>query len=141
MKSILLAALIVAAGTSLAWAADPPNVTGVWKSNGDMVAARYGKGPYFDPAKPTLYRDENVISYRIDVQDGRAFAGVVIGTGGKEAALAGVFQADGRSFLFSDSFGSGLGSFSDGRIELCWTDSLPDYVSAACGTFSHAPAR
>ncbi|QRG08255.1 hypothetical protein EZH22_08110 [Xanthobacter dioxanivorans] len=140
MKTIIAAALILGAASAAAGAAEPPKVVGTWKSNGDMAAARFGKGPFFDPAKPTLYKDENVISYRIELQQGRAFAGVVVGSGGKEAALAGVFQADGRSFIFSDAFGSGFGSVADGVIELCWTDSLPDYVSAACGSFKPVPA-
>lgn len=134
MKRIFAAALLLTAGALTAHAADAPRVVGNWTSNGDMAAARMGKGPFFDPTKLTLYKGEKVISYRIEVQDGRAFAGMVIGTGGKEAPFAGVFQMDGKNFIFSDSFGSGT---VDGtRIELCWADSLPDYVSAACGTFT-----
>ncbi|MFG1189694.1 hypothetical protein [Xanthobacter flavus] len=136
MKKLFAAALLLAAGTLTAHAADAPRVVGNWTSNGDMAAARMGKGPFFDPTKLTLYNGEKVISYRIEVQDGRAFAGVVIGTGGKEAPFAGVFQMDGKSFIFSDSFGSGFGTVDGTRIELCWADSLPDYVSAACGTFT-----
>ncbi|GLI20859.1 hypothetical protein GGQ86_001049 [Xanthobacter flavus] len=136
MKTIFGGALLLAAGTLTAHAADAPPVVGSWTSNGDMAAARMGKGPFFDPTKLTLYKGEKVISYRIEVQDGRAFAGVVIGTGGKEAPFAGVFQMDGKNFIFSDSFGSGFGTVDGTRIELCWADSLPDYVSAACGTFT-----
>lgn len=136
---IIGAALLAACGSFAAAAAEPPKVVGTWKSNGDMAAARYGKGPFFDPTKPTLYKEEAVISYRIDAQDGRAFTGVVVGTGGKEAAFAGVFRLDGKNFIFSDAFGSGFGSIDGGVIELCWTDSLPDYVSAACGSFTHVP--
>lgn len=136
MERVFAATLVLAAGTLTAHAADAPRVVGSWTSNGDMAAARMGKGPFFDPSKLTLYRDEKVISYRIEMQDGRAFAGVVIGSGGKEAPFAGVFQMDGKRFIFSDSFGSGSGTVDGTRIELCWADNLPDYVSAACGTFT-----
>ncbi|UJX47450.1 hypothetical protein [Xanthobacter sp. YC-JY1] len=140
MKKLFAAALLLAAGTLTAHAADAPRVVGNWTSNGDMAAARMGKGPFFDPSKLTLYNGEKVISYRIEVQDGRAFAGV-IGTGDKEAPVTGVFQMDGKNFIFSDSFGSGFGTVDGTRIELCWADSLPDYVSAAsvCA-FTRRPA-
>ncbi|MFG1209933.1 hypothetical protein, partial [Xanthobacter flavus] len=96
-----------------------------------MAAARMGKGPFFDPSKLTLYNGEKVISYRIEVQDGRAFAGV-IGTGDKEAPVTGVFQLDGKNFIFSDSFGPASPP---------WTEQESNCAGpTACRTTSQPPA-
>src|SRR5262249_57863624 len=71
-------------------------------------------------------------SYTFDAQDGAAFSGMSKGPSGKSRYVVGVFRLDGKSFVMSTTNGSAAGEVEGDRIEMCWTDNIPDFIGAGC---------
>ena len=123
--------------TSAGFAADIPNMVGTWKPTGDLAAAFAGAYPVSEKklASPIFDAKGNQWTLRIDVQDGRAFAGVSIGPDGKEFTLAGVLRADLKRFVYSNDRGIASGEVMGDTIEVCWTDVIEKVAGASCGTY------
>ena len=137
MRLLALAALLTAAATP-ALAAEPFNILGTWVPV-SHAAARIGTAPtgaYDTAVKPSLVRDIALAwSYTFDKQDGAAFSGVSNGPKGKSVIAVGVFRMDGQRFVLSTEDGSATGEVTGDEIEVCWTDTVPNYIAAKCTTY------
>jgi len=116
-----------------ALADQPVSIVGTWVPV-EHASARTGSSPYYGATtRPTLTTSMAAAwSYTFDSQDGRVFAGTASGPKGGSEAVVGVFRHDGRRFVISTDSGSGDGEVEDDGLEICWTDSVANYVAASC---------
>jgi hypothetical protein len=137
MRPLVLAFLFAGLSTT-ALAAEPFNILGTWVPV-SHAAARIGTAPtgaYDTAVKPSLVRDIALAwSYTFDKQDGAAFSGVSNGPKGKSVIAVGVFRMDGQRFVLSTEDGSATGEVTGDEIEVCWTDTVPNYIAAKCTTY------
>ncbi|MFG1428276.1 hypothetical protein [Roseixanthobacter glucoisosaccharinicivorans] len=143
MRSAGVAAAVLLVLLGPAYAADAPNIVGLWTpvehagSNlsiapMDDMRLRVDT-PHFSNRPGT-----EAWSVRIDTQSGRAFGGAVVSKGGKEQVLLGTFRSDGKRVVYATDFSSGDGEVSADSMELCWVDSVPNYIATACTTYERA---
>ena len=111
------------------------NMLGSWTPV-TAASARVGTSEVYNA--PTLVMEKATAQpwgYSIDQQDGAAFSGTANGPNGKKHVIVGVFRMDGTRFVFSSDTGSGTGEVVDqNHIEVCFTDTIPDFITASCST-------
>lgn len=144
MLGAALAACVIGAVLP-AQAADAPNLVGQWtalETSGSSVVVT----PMDQMSKPA---DASVMAsrpsgeswdVRIDAQDGRALAGVLISRGGKEQALLGTLRLDGKRLVIATDFSAGSGELEGDTMELCWVDLIPNYIATSCTVYKRAKA-
>jgi hypothetical protein len=49
--------------------------------------------------------------------------------------IVGVFRLDGKRFVTSTVRGSAAGELMGDRLEICWTDNIPDFIGASCTVY------
>lgn len=132
----LSAGLIVAAlGSAAAFAADPPNLVGTWKSTGEAHAAvRIGAASAHNPQSDTasMGQSGDAWTFVIEGQEGRAFHGVAKSPKGKDEPIVGVISFDGEHFLAAGGEAGLFGEFLGDKIEICYQDHLDKRASVAC---------
>ncbi|MEP9367104.1 hypothetical protein [Xanthobacter sp. VNH20] len=130
-----------------AHAADVPNIVGLW-----TPVEHAGSNLSITPMDDMRLRVDTphfanrpgteAWSVRIDTQNDRAFGGAVVSKGGKEQVLLGTFRSDGKRVVYATDFSSGDGEVNADSMELCWIDSIPNYIATACTTYVRAkPAQ
>lgn len=60
------------------------------------------------------------------------------GPKGKVEKMVGAFRQDGKRFVFSVANGSGSGELNGDEMELCFNDTIPNYIAAACTVYKRA---
>jgi len=121
---------------SVALAAEPPKILGHWVPV-QFVSATLGTSDALPAStKPVFTTDPaKGWSYDFDSQDGAAFSGKSKGPSGKSRYVVGAFRQDGKSFVMSTTNGNAAGEMEGDRIELCWTDNIPDFIGASCTVY------
>jgi len=143
MRKAGLVAAVVFGLSVPAYAADAPDIVGVWTPI-DHSGSDFTVVPMDQMSKPIEAPELNKRpgnegwSLRIDAQDGRAIAGAVISKGGKEQVLIGTFRKDGRRIVFATDFNTGSGEIDGNSMEVCWVDQIPNYISTSCSTYARA---
>jgi hypothetical protein len=111
------------------------NILGSWTPVA-AASARVGTSDAYNA--PTLMLEKSTAqpwTYLIDQQDGAAFSGTSHGPKGTKHVVVGVFRMDGNRFVFSTDSGSGTGEVVDqNHVELCFTDTIDNFVAASCST-------
>jgi len=124
--------------SSVAFAADPPDLVGTWKATGEANGAAgisLGAKSDHSPAAETPTFDDDGPSWDVVIkeQKGRAFHGVAKAPEGGEVELVGVVSFDGEELLISGTnyavFGEVVG---DGKIEFCYQDHRDDRAEVDC---------
>lgn len=111
------------------------NILGAWVPVGG-AAARIGKTEAYDEPKVVLEKAmHEPWSFVFDQQDGAAFSGTVSGPKNTKHVAIGVFRMDGKRFVFSTDAGAGAGEVvGANEIQLCFTDTLDNFIAASCTT-------
>ena len=111
------------------------NILGSWTPVA-AAAARQGTTDAYSAPKLVLEKaSPQPWSYSFDQQDGAAFSGTVTGPKGTKHVTVGVFRMDGSRFVFSTDSGSGTGEVVDqNHIELCFSDTIDNFIAASCTT-------
>lgn len=140
MKSIRVAVALAAGllSTAAAQAGGVPDLTGTWKlADQAFAASRVGSGnKYFGTLpKPAFGTPDQAFVYKIDKQDGRAFYGTATGPNGKSEVEVGVIRFDNNTFIMSSDSGTVQGRILGKKIEICWTDALPNWNAVSCGLY------
>ncbi|HQS08502.1 MAG TPA: hypothetical protein PLK13_06720 [Xanthobacteraceae bacterium] len=143
MRSAGVAAAVLLGLLGPAYAADAPNIIGLW-----TAVAHAGSNLSIAPMDDMRLRVDTphfsnrpgteAWNVRIDTQSDRAFGGAVVSKGGKEQVLLGTFRSDGKRVVYATDFSSGDGEVSADSMELCWIDSVPNYIATACTTYERA---
>lgn len=143
MRSAGVAVAVVLGLLGPAYAADAPNIVGLW-----TPVAHAGSNLSIAPMDDMRLRVDTphfsnrpgteAWNVRIDTQSDRAFGGAVVSKGGKEQVLLGTFRSDGKRVVYATDFSSGDGEVSADSMELCWIDSVPNYIATACTSYERA---
>lgn len=139
MRSLAVAGAFLAALSIDAVAADAPNIVGTWTPTAHASARIGTHSQYGSTAKPSLTSaTDAAFKWTIDTQQGNSFSGSATGPKGKVEELVGAFRQDGKRFVFSVANGSGSGELNGDEMELCFSDTIPNYMSAACTVYKRA---
>ncbi|MFG1462895.1 hypothetical protein V5F77_08315 [Xanthobacter sp. DSM 24535] len=145
MRSAAIAGIVLFGFAAPACAADAPNIIGLWTptehSGSNLTVAPMDQMRVQADMPQFLSAPGNEAwSVRIDTQSGHAFGGAVISKGGKEQILLGTFRSDGKRMVYATDFSVGDGEASADRMELCWIDTVPNYIAVACTVYGRAKA-
>ena len=133
---LLKIVVLLSSLSSAAFAADAPNIVGTWIPVSFVTAHAGIGGELPDSDRPIFSTDPATAwALTIDAQDGAAFAGSSKGTSGSSGMFVGVFRLDGKRFVTSTVRGSAAGELIGDRLEICWTDNIPDFIGASCTVY------
>ena len=133
---LLTFVILLGSVSSTAFAADAPNIVGTWIPV-SFVTAHAGIGGELPDSDRPIFSNDPATAWAltIDAQDGAAFSGSSKGTSGSSGMIVGVFRLDGKRFVTSTVRGSAAGELMGDRLEICWTDNIPDFIGASCTVY------
>lgn len=142
LKSALSSLLVAMVSmTSMAWAADEPNLVGKWKivDGPDSYAGVIIKNPSDPNSKPVILKSEAFYEVIIDGQEGRAFHGRAIPPSKTPVIpLVGVIRLNRQEVVMSTHYGAYVGDIRGNVLDLCWFDTVAEVIQVACTVYEKA---
>jgi hypothetical protein len=121
--------------TSVAMAADPPNLVGTWKATGEAYASvRLGEANEHHPkySDPNYGIPDHAWTIVFEEQKGRAFHGVSKSPKGHEEEFVGVVSFDGQRLLLAVAEGGIFAELLGDKMEWCYQDHQENRASVSC---------
>ena len=130
--------ICLAASTTIAQAAQAPNLVGTWHTKGEAAGAKTGNAHAGFPGGPT-FNQTPPVTLVVEKQEGRGFVGYILLPDGSKDSFAGVIKHGGKEALLSAANGKATIDFYGSESEFCFIDDLPDENVASCLLIQKAP--